>query len=67
MKKNGKHHDADSLLAEVASAPPVLPSIAPVWLTREERNVVVKALWGMTCPNVGYREFLSALKKIRGE
>lgn len=67
MKRNGKSSSAEAWMQEIAAAPAVLPSIAPVWLTREERAVLVKALWTASTPKDGYKDFVSAVRKIKGE
>jgi len=43
------------------------PAPIPIWLTIEERDVLVRALWRTPCPNDGYREFLSAIQKLKGD
>ena len=54
-------------MQEIASAPHVTPTAEPVWLTREERDVLVKCLWNASAPRDGYKAFLSAVKKIKGD
>lgn len=66
MKRNGKNGLQGYVEVHRRHGMSFLPLTA-VWLTIEERDAIVKALWSAPCPNSGYREYLSALRKIKGD